>query len=259
MTEPASPPCDPLAAIHLVGKTWEPGRTLKIGFLEGSRRPAEEGPALGRGVAPVRQPQVRSSTASNPRSGWPSTPNAGSWRTSGPTPSSSGAADHQLRVGDGRLGRRVRPGRDPARVRPHARPGHEQSPPGPGHQVEPGAALAGTCRRRAGRRRWSSTTCSTSSSAGVVEGTAYDRTSIMQYPVPAELTLDGRGIGWNTTSRPGQAAHRRDVSGRAGLRAAHADPAPTRSPSRATCRRSSSAARRRSCPSRRRASPPASR
>lgn len=31
-----------------------------------------------------------------------------------------------------------------------------------------------------------------------VESTPYDRTSIMQYPVPAELTADGRGIGWNT-------------------------------------------------------------
>jgi hypothetical protein len=32
-----------------------------------------------------------------------------------------------------------------------------------------------------------------------VEHTPYDRTSVMQYPVPAELTLDGQGIGFNST------------------------------------------------------------
>ena len=29
-------------------------------------------------------------------------------------------------------------------------------------------------------------------------GSEYDRTSIMHYPFPAELTVDGRGVGWNT-------------------------------------------------------------
>lgn len=38
--------------------------------------------------------------------------------------------------------------------------------------------------------------------AGQVTGTAYDRASIMQYPVPAQLTLDGRGIAWNTDLSP---------------------------------------------------------
>ncbi len=31
-----------------------------------------------------------------------------------------------------------------------------------------------------------------------VHFSAYDRASVMQYPVPPELTTDGRGIGWNT-------------------------------------------------------------
>ncbi len=35
-------------------------------------------------------------------------------------------------------------------------------------------------------------------SSSQVETTAYDRTSIMQYPVPDELTTDGRGIGFNS-------------------------------------------------------------
>lgn len=35
-----------------------------------------------------------------------------------------------------------------------------------------------------------------------IHGTVYDRASIMQYPVPAELTTDGRGIGWNSDLSP---------------------------------------------------------
>jgi hypothetical protein len=191
-------PYRPLPAIHMVGKTWQPGRTITIGFLEGSvvqqkkvQRWAEEWLQYAglRFAFGAPNPEVR--IAFNPRAGsWSNvgtdtlairsgpTMNFG-WVTADSTDESDRAVilhefGHMLGLG------------------------HEQSHPDVDIAWNKPAALDYYMTTQGWSAQMVVDNVFAVFDRSQVEGTAYDRNSIMQYPVPAQLTLDGRGIGWNT-------------------------------------------------------------
>lgn len=186
-------------SINLVGKTWEPGRTLAINFLDGTptqkskvQRLAEEwlqfaNLKMNFGAA---NPDIRISFAL-PNQSWSLlgtdclgvTDGAPTINYGWVTDSSDERSDRAVIVHE--FG--------------HALSlGHEQSSPLCTIQWDKPKALAYFEQTQG----WSAQVVEDNVffvyPSDQVVSTAYDRDSIMQYPVDPALTLDGNGIGWNT-------------------------------------------------------------
>lgn len=207
------------AAIHLIGKTWAAGRTLNVEFLDGS--PAQR-QKVARWLVEWTSVANISFVFTGPA---PSdirvtfTP-GGSWSFIGTDCLSapSGAVTMQL----GWVTDASDDDSDRAVILHefgHAIGlGHEQQHPDEDIHWDKPKAVAWYARTQG----WDLATIQENVfdvfDRSQVAGTTYDRTSIMQYPVPAELTTDGRGIGWNTDLSP------LDISHIAGLYPRAADP-----------------------------------
>jgi hypothetical protein len=192
-------PLQPLSAIHMIGKTWEPGRTLTVGFLEGSatqrkkvQRWAEEWLRYANlkfrfdisGRADLR-------VAFNPRAGsWSNVGSDALAILSGPTINFGWVTDTSDDISDRAVilhefGHAIGLG-------------HEQSSPDQDIRWNKEAALRYYMQTQGWSAQMVIDNVFNVFDRSQVAGTVYDRTSIMQYPVPTELTTDGRGIGWNT-------------------------------------------------------------
>jgi hypothetical protein len=181
----------------MVGKTWQPGRTLAIGFLGGTplqqekvRRWAGEWlhhAHLGFDFG-ARRPEIR--IAFNPRVGsWSNVGTDALAFATGPTMNFGWVTDWSTDESDRAVilhefGHMLGLG-------------HEQSHPDMDIAWNKPAAYDYYMTTQGWSAQMVDDNVFAVYDRGLVEGTAYDRASIMQYAVPAELTLDGRGIGWN--------------------------------------------------------------
>ncbi len=220
------------AAISLIGKTWQPGRTLGVGFLGGSdtqrskvRRWVQEWSQfanIGFDFNATR-PELRVDF----------TPNAGSWSLIGTDALTVPAGQPTINFGwvtntsDDTSDRAVI-----LHEFGHALSlGHEQSSPGQDIQWNYPKAFAYYMATQGWSAEMVQQNVFDVYGRSQVEGTPYDRASIMQYPVPAELTLDGRGIGWNTDLSDLDKQH---IAAILPGRATPPTPPPPRPPGRAT-------------------------
>lgn len=205
-----SHPNVPLEAIHLIGKTWQSGETITIGFMDGSPTQRKACQRLAEEWLQYANLKFKWSTTNDP--------------------------DVRVSFGSGGPGSYSIIGNDVRRIKNNQCTmnfgwvtdtsdeetnravivhefghmlalGHEQSSPNEDIQWNKPVALAWYMRTQGWTADMVIANVFSVYAANQVVATAYDRNSIMQYPVDPSLTLDGRGIGWNTDLTPTDIQH----------------------------------------------------
>ena len=209
-------------------KLWDPGQTLRVRFLDGDRR-------CGKIVEDLARQWLEYANLKFEFGNYPDAVIRITFQPSGRLlvigwqRLASRISESRADDGDwaGWKGRTVRPA-GTARRRPRVRPRYRLHPragqPVWQHPVEHSQALlllldallhgVGTVDTNILKRYSLAGTDAAHNPDRVAVATdQHDPKSIMQYPVPKELTIDGSEIGWNTeVLRDGQALHRDDVS-----------------------------------------------